>query len=94
MTYYYELETRDGSIDYELEPTWDEIKNAIISIISKKTPQEIYNILSEVAEGDEELEEYFYEELKEHFQESAYERYKDAKQTREDYIYDYYHDKL
>lgn len=94
MTYYYEIETREGTIDYELAPTWEDVKNAIISIISKKSPKEIYNIISEIAEEGADLEEYFYDELKEYFEEEAYERYKDSKQERLDYYYDYYNDKL
>ena len=83
MTYYYEIETRNGTIEYEYMPNCDEVKNAIIKIISHKTPKEIYNILDEIADDGADLEEYFYDELKDYFEEYAYGEYKDIMASQE-----------
>lgn len=94
MTLQYEIETRNGTTEHELELTYAETKKAIIDIISKKTPQEMYNILEDVADDTTDLEEYFYEDLKEYFKETAYQSYRDSIQTERDYYNDYYADKL
>lgn len=94
MTYTYEMETRFGTVDYEFEPTYEDVRLAIIDIISNKSSKEIYNILEEIANDGADLEEYFYDELKEYFEEQAQESYEDSEQKEKDYYYDYYHDKL
>lgn len=94
MILQYEIETRNGTIEYELEPTYEETKKAIIDIISKKKPQEIYDIMVDIADDTTDLEEYFYEDLKEYFEETAHTQYENSKQELKDYYYDYYHDKL
>nr|DAK86240.1 MAG TPA: hypothetical protein [Caudoviricetes sp.] len=94
MTYTYEMETRFGTVDYEFIPPYEDVKRAIIDIISEKSPKEIYNILEEIADDGADLEEYFYDELEEYFEEQAKEDYENGKQQEEDYYYDYYHDKL
>lgn len=94
MTYYYEIETKNGVVNYELEPTYNEVKNAIIDIIATKSPKEIYNILDEIADDGANLEEYFYDEIKEYFEDTARTRYTDAEQMKADYYYDYHHNKI
>lgn len=94
MTYEYEIETRNGTTEYEIEPTYSEVKSAIIQILSTKTTKEIYSIMEEIAYDKPDLEEYFYDELKEYFEDKAREKYKESEQKEKDLYYDYYQDKL
>lgn len=94
MTFYYDIETKNGTVNYEFEPTYDDIRKALIYILKSKGYGEILSIMEELVASRTEVEDYFEDELHEYFESDAKISYEDSIQTEEDYYYDYYHDKL
>lgn len=95
MIYYYMFETEhSGDVDYEFEPTIDDLRIAIKDILMKQSPTELYCTITELAESEWDVEEYFREELQDYFEEMAHEQFERTVERQIDLEYDYYRNKL